>query len=59
MKAVSRKNITFPSLGFAMKAGRATELPDDKDAQKAILASPYVSTAKKETSDKDKAGDKK
>ena len=49
MKAISRKNISFPCIGFKMKAGEATELPDDKETQKAILASVYVTKVGKET----------
>ena len=55
MKAVSRKNISFPSLGFKMKAGKETELPKEKEAQEAILASVYVTkagTAKTDTKGK-------
>ncbi|MCK4554961.1 hypothetical protein KAU19_08490 [Candidatus Parcubacteria bacterium] len=57
MKAISRKNISFPSLGFKMKKGKEIELPEDKGTQEAILASIYVTKAEKDKIGK-KAEDK-
>jgi hypothetical protein len=42
MKAVSSRNIHFPSLNFGMAAGVPIELPGDKKSQEAILSSRHV-----------------
>jgi hypothetical protein len=46
MKVTSSKSIDFPSLGWGITAGDTRELPEDKDAQKAILAHPSISESK-------------
>ena len=38
MKVTSNKDITFPKLNWSCSAGCEVELPEDKDAQKQILA---------------------
>ena len=42
MKVTSKKSIDFPSLGWGITAGETKELPEDKDAQEAILAHPAI-----------------
>ena len=42
MKIISRKTIDFPKFKFGLKAGEKKELPDNKEAQKAILANRYI-----------------
>lgn len=55
MKAISTKTIDFPSLGWAIEAGVPTDLPDDKDAQAAILAHPDIKKAAGKEQPKDAA----
>jgi hypothetical protein len=44
----SKKSISFPKFDWGITAGDTRELPEDKDAQKAILAHPSISKSKKE-----------
>lgn len=50
-KVTSTKNIHFPSLDFAMRAGEEKELPSNKAAADVILAHPAVSEVGKSGSD--------
>jgi hypothetical protein len=43
MNVTSTKDIVFPKLRFGIRAGEVKELPEDKDAQKRILAEPEIS----------------
>jgi hypothetical protein len=49
MKVTSTKSVSFPSLDWGITAGDTRELPEDKDAQKVILAHPAISKSKKES----------
>lgn len=49
MRVTASKSVDFPSLGWGITAGDTRELPEDKDAQKAILDHPAISKTKKET----------
>lgn len=49
-KVISRKTITFPKLRWGINAGETRELPKDKDVQKVILASNYITLVEKEKS---------
>ena len=42
MKVTSRKTINFPKFGFGLKAGEEKELPENKEAQEAILENHYI-----------------
>ena len=46
MKVTSNRSVEFPKLGFAIAAGETRELPEDKEAQKIILAHRSISKAK-------------
>ena len=54
MKVTSTKDLSFPKLGFGIRAGEVKELPEDKEAQARILAEPEISEVKapKETKGK-------
>lgn len=43
MKVTSSKDISFPKLNWGIRAGEVKDLPDDKEAQKRILAEPEIS----------------
>lgn len=47
ISVTSTKDIDFPSLGWAIKAGEVRELPADAAAQAAILGSSYITKVKK------------
>lgn len=42
MKVTSRKTISFPKLSWGIERGEEKDLPTDKEAQEAILASPFI-----------------
>ena len=46
MKVTSTRSVDFPKLGWAISAGETRELPEDKAAQKVILAHRNISEAK-------------
>jgi hypothetical protein len=46
MKVTSTKSVSFPKFDWGITAGQTRELPEDKAAQKAILAHPAISEAK-------------
>lgn len=48
MQVISTKSVDFPKLGWGITAGDTRELPEDKDAQKIILAHPAISQVRKE-----------
>ena len=48
MKVTSNRSVDFPKLGWAITAGDTRDLPEDKEAQKIILAHRSISEAKKE-----------
>lgn len=52
MKITSRKNISFPKIGFAIKRGETKEAPKDKKAQEVVLSSRFISEVKKTDSKK-------
>ena len=43
IKVTSKKTITFPKFNWGIDRDAERELPEDKDAQKAILAHPAIS----------------
>lgn len=45
MKVISNRSVSFPSLGWGINAGEVKELPQDKEAQEAILARPFIQEA--------------
>ena len=46
MKVTSTKSVDFPSLDWGITAGDTRELPEDKEAQKVILAHRAISKIK-------------
>jgi hypothetical protein len=46
MKVTSSKSLRFVKLGWGITAGEVKELPEDKEAQKRILAEPEISEVK-------------
>lgn len=50
----STKNVHFPKLNWGIKKGDERELPDGKEAQDAILASPYISVVEGRASSRTK-----
>jgi hypothetical protein len=46
MKVTSKKSISFPKHNWGITAGEVRELPEDKDAQKRILAEPDIEEVK-------------
>ena len=52
-KVTSKKSISCPKLNWGITAGEIRELPEDKDAQKRILAEPEIEEVK-ETSNTNK-----
>lgn len=47
MKVTSRKSIHFPKFDWGITAGETRELPENKEAQEAILANPHIEKVKK------------
>lgn len=43
MKVTSTRDLDFPSLNWGIRKGETRDLPEDKEAQKAILASRFIS----------------
>jgi len=43
MKITSRKDVSFPKLGFSIKRGETKDAPKDKKAQEAVLSNRYIS----------------
>lgn len=58
MKVTSTKTISFPKYDWGINRGQERDLPDNKEAQEAILESPYIiqsgSSPKVEKNDEDK-----
>lgn len=52
MKATSTKTLHFPQFEWGIHAGETRDLPEDKDAEKAILDNPAITkvSGKKEDS---------
>lgn len=48
MKVTSTETISFPQFNWGIHAGETRELPEDKEAQAAILAHPSITEAKEE-----------
>jgi len=46
MKVTADRSVEFPKLGFAIAKGETRELPEDKEAQKVILAHRSISKVK-------------
>lgn len=44
MKVTSTKTVDFPQFRWGIDAGAERELPEDKEAQEAILAHPAISS---------------
>jgi hypothetical protein len=54
MQVTSSKSISFPKIPWAISAGQIRDLPEDKEAQKRILAEPEITPVDiKHKSDKD------
>jgi len=53
MKVSSRKSVHFPQYNWGIRKGEERELPDDKAAQKNILAHSAISEVKEAKSKKD------
>lgn len=45
MKVTSTKTVSFPSLNWGITAGETKELPEDSDAQEAILERSFITEA--------------
>lgn len=61
MKVTSNKTIDFPKFRWGITAGESRELPEDKEAQEAILAHPAITEDKEpkvESGSKVKESDK-
>lgn len=62
MKVTSQADIEFPKLGWSIRAGETKDLPEDKEAQKIILANGNIAeaggTKKGESSEKEQTKDK-
>lgn len=43
MKVTSKKELYFPKFNFGIKKGEVRDLPEDKEAQKVILAHNSIS----------------
>lgn len=46
MKVTSRQTIEFPKFNWSISAGDTRDLPEDKEAQKHILANPAITKVK-------------
>lgn len=46
MQVTSRTSVDFPKLKWGINAGEIRDLPDDKDAQAAILVTPGITEVK-------------
>jgi hypothetical protein len=46
MRVTSKKSISFVKLNWGITAGEIRELPEDKEAQKRILAEPEIEEVK-------------
>lgn len=53
MKVFSHKNVHWPSYDWGISKGEERELPEDKAAQKEILAHPAIEEIKEAKSKKD------
>jgi len=52
MKVTATKNISFPKLGWAINAGDVKELPENKEAQKRILAESEIKLVEEKKEEK-------
>jgi len=50
MEVTSSKTVDFPSLGWGINAGEEKELPEDEDAQEAILERDFITEADDDSS---------